>query len=194
MNQCDRPATLSEVGMADFNGKFDSARQDWETPPDIFEPLHAEFHFTLDAAASANNAKAAKFFDEHDDGLLQDWGREIVWLNPPYGEGAAKLSDWVEKSYRASLAGATVVLLIPARTNTNWFHDLCLDKGEVRFIRGRPRFIGCDHGLPWPLCVVIFRPRISSFAPRLSRVSSSADQMSLNLGDGTGRQDRESSI
>lgn len=153
--------------MANFANRFKSAKQDWETPMEVFDPLHAEFGFTLDAAASAENAKVARFFNAEDDGLSQDWGRETVWLNPPYGDNAAKLSDWVEKSYRASLLGATVVLLIPARTNTNWFHDLCLQRGEVRFVKGRPRFGDAEHGLPLPLCVVVFRPRISSFVPRL---------------------------
>lgn len=150
---------------------------------DVFQPLNAEFKFTLDAAASGENTKAAKFFDSSNDGLLQDWGSETVWLNPPYGDGAAKLSDWVQKAYRSSLRGATSVLLIPARTNTNWFHDLCLARGEVRFIRGRPRFGGADHGLPQPLCIVIFRPKIGSFEPRLSRQSAAIDQLSFEMVD-----------
>jgi len=163
-----------------FDGKFDSVKQDWETPAEVFDPLNEEFAFTLDAAASFENKRAAKFFDQDTDGLLQDWGTETVWLNPPYGDGAAKLSEWVEKSYRASLRGATVAMLIPARTNTNWFHDICLNKGEVRFIRGRPRFGPAEHGLPQPLCVVIFRPRIGGFEPRLTRKTpANADQLSF---------------
>lgn len=144
--------------MADLDGKFfESKRQDWETPQDLFAPLHAEFGFTLDAAASPPNAKAATYFTEDQDGLRQDWGRHVVWLNPPYGS-KSRLSDWVRKSYQASRAGATVVALIPARTNTVWFHDYCLGAAEVRFLKGRPKFVGCVHGLPFPLCLVIFRP------------------------------------
>lgn len=148
--------------MAGFAKKFESAKQDWTTPDDLFDPINAEFGFTLDAAADATNARAAQFFCAADDGLKQHWGRNVVWLNPPYGERAGKLSDWVKKSADAAAQGATVVMLIPARTNTNWFHDICLTYGEVRFIRGRPKFGGADHGLPQPLCFVIFRPRESS--------------------------------
>lgn len=144
--------------MAKFEGKFESARQDWETPDDFFAPINAEFGFTLDAAASDANKKVKRFFSEADDGLKQPWGKNVVWLNPPYGEGKKPISAWVEKAYQESLTGATTVMLIPARTNTNWFHDFCLGKGEVRFVRGRPKFGGATHGLPQPLCLVIFRP------------------------------------
>lgn len=144
--------------MATFTDKFKSIRQDWETPASVFSPLHVEFRFTLDAAANETNTKAPKFFNAEDDGLTQDWGTNHVWLNPPYGEGSARISSWVAKAHAASLLGATVVMLIPARTNTNWFHDFCLKYGEVRFIRGRPKFGGAAHGLPQPLCIVIFRP------------------------------------
>ena len=144
--------------MAGFAKKFESAKQDWTTPDDLFDPINAEFKFTLDAAADATNKRAEKFFCAADDGLRQDWGTHTVWLNPPYGERAGKLSDWIKKALAASRLGATVVMLIPARTNTNWFHDLCLKYGEVRFIKGRPKFGGADHGLPQPLCLIIFRP------------------------------------
>lgn len=154
--------------MASFVGKFDSAKQDWTTPDEVFNPLNAEFGFTLDAAASKENTKCKIFYDKELDGLRQDWGEHIVWLNPPYGDGASKIADWVRKSWRASRSGATVVMLIPARTNTSWFQDLCLDHGEVRFIRGRPKFGEAEHGLPQPLCIIIFRPsrhKIGSYRP-----------------------------
>ena len=145
--------------MASFVGKFESTKQEWTTPDELFNPLCLEFNFTLDAAADENNARAKSFFSSKDDGLQQDWGKNVVWLNPPYGEKTKKLSDWIKKSFLSSCNGATVVMLIPARTNTNWFHDICLKYGEVRFIKGRPKFGGADHGLPQPLCFVIFRPR-----------------------------------
>lgn len=141
--------------MAAFAGKFESSRQDWATPDSVFDPLAQEFEFTLDVAASADNAKAPNFYTEMDDGLSQPW-HGVCWCNPPYGAGSAPLSAWVRKAYEESRRGATVVMLIPARTNTNWFHDYCLAIGEVRFVRGRPKFGGADHGLPQPLCVVIF--------------------------------------
>lgn len=146
--------------VADFSDRFKSARQNWATPDDVFLPLAREFNFTLDAAASSDNARAVVFFDEAKDGLRQPWGDNVVWLNPPYGCKKSKTSDWVKKAYRESLSGATVVMLIPARTNTRWFHDYCLKHGEVRFICGRPKFGDADHGLPLPLCIVVFRPKV----------------------------------
>lgn len=142
--------------MASFKGKFESAKQDWETPLDLFNKMNDEFHFTLDAAASDANKKVNKFFSKEDNGLSKDWSNETVWLNPPYGDGKSRLIDWIKKSESERYNGATTVMLIPARTNTNWFHDICLKHGEVRFVRGRPKFGDADHGLPQPLCFVIF--------------------------------------
>jgi phage N-6-adenine-methyltransferase len=145
--------------MAKFDAnRFASRKQDWTTPDGLFEPLQAEFNFTLDAAASPENARAPLFFTANEDGLEQDWGHHTVWLNPPYGDGVGGLAAWVRKSADAAAKGATVVMLIPARTNTVWFHDYCLALAEVRFIKGRPKFGGAIHGLPQPLCLVIFRP------------------------------------
>jgi phage N-6-adenine-methyltransferase len=143
--------------VSGFTNKFVSTKQEWETPPEIFDPLHKEFGFSLDAAADTTNTKCKKFFTEQDDGMMKSWGRHTVWLNPPYGNPKYKMKDWVKRAYEQSIRGATVVMLIPARTNTVWFHDYCFRHGEVRFIKGRPKFIGCKHGLPWPLAVVIFR-------------------------------------
>lgn len=146
--------------MAGFAGKFDSVRQDWATPQELFDTVNAEFNFTLDAAASDDNTKVkSNYFTADDNALVQDWGNNVVWLNPPYGNKTGSLQEWVKKSHDASIKGATVVMLIPARTNTNWFHDICLAKGEVRFVRGRPKFGGATHGLPQPLCYIIFRSK-----------------------------------
>ena len=112
----------------------------------------------MDGAADKDNSKCKKFLSKEDDSLTCVWGGNVVWLNPPYGSKTSKLSDWIKKAYVESLSGTTVVCLIPARTNTNWFHDYCLKYGEVRFIKGRPKFGGATHGLPQPLCYVIFRP------------------------------------
>jgi phage N-6-adenine-methyltransferase len=141
--------------MAQFTTKFESKKQDWETPDEIFEPLDTEFGFTLDVCATEENAKCNVFFSEEDDGLTQDW-HGVCWMNPPFGVQG----KWVKKAYSESLKGTTVVCLLPARTNTNWFHDYCL-KGEVRFVRGRPKFKGAKYGLPQPLMVVIFRGKDS---------------------------------
>lgn len=138
--------------MAVLRNKFTSIREDWETPDSLFDPLNQEFSFTLDVCATPENAKCIEFFTKEHDGLLQPW-TGTCWMNPPFG----KQSRWVEKAYLESLRGCTVVCLLPSRTNTNWWHDYCM-KGEVRFIRGRPKFKGAKYGLPQPLAVVIFYP------------------------------------
>jgi len=145
--------------MASFNGKFESTKQDWETPVELFNEINDEFNFTLDAAASEENKKVDNFYSKEDDGLSRSWSKQVVWVNPPYGDRKYKIIDWIKKAASERLNGATTVMLIPARTNTNWFHDICLRHGEVRFIRGRPRFGGAQHGLPQPLCYVIFRAK-----------------------------------
>ena len=139
--------------MGNFdNNRFRSTNQEWGTPDEVFEPLNEEFGFTLDVAASQGNYKCARYWTKEDDALSLPWGDEVCWLNPPYRQ----VSVWIKKAFQESLSGATVVCLVQARTNTNWWHDYCM-KGEVRFIRGRPKFKGCKHGLPQPLAIVIFR-------------------------------------
>jgi phage N-6-adenine-methyltransferase len=140
------------MGNFDKN-RFKSTNQEWETPDSIFVPLDEEFHFTLDVAASNINTKCSKYFSEDRDGLYSPWQGEICWMNPPYNQ----VGKWIKKAYEeATQYGATVVCLVQSRTNTNWWHDYCM-KGEVRFIRGRPKFKGCVHGLPQPLAIVIFK-------------------------------------
>lgn len=124
---------------------------EFPTPPDFYHKLDSEFHFTLDPCATVENAKCQKFFTKADNGLAQDWGKEIVFMNPPYNT----VKDWIKKAYYSSLRGATVVCLIPSRTDTSWWHDYCM-KGEIRFIRGRLKFCGKDSA-PFPSAVIIFR-------------------------------------
>lgn len=139
--------------MAKFDTKFDSKRQDWETPDEIFKPLEDEFGIVIDVCASKQNKKCDLYYSIDGNGLLQDWTHwHACWMNPPFGEQG----KWVKKAYEESQRGATVICLLPSRTNTNWWHDYCM-KGEIRFIRGRPKFKGAKHGLPQPLSIVIFR-------------------------------------
>lgn len=139
---------------ADFKQRNVGAayRPDWETPPELFAKIDAEFHFTIDAAANARNTKCDWFLE---DGLEQSWGRNIVWLNPPYD---ATLAKWVAKASAEAKEGATVVCLIPARTDTRWWHQYVEGKAEVRFIKGRIRFVGAPFNAPFPSCLVVFRP------------------------------------
>lgn len=140
--------------MADLiESRFASKSVEYETPQDLFDRLHSEFCFTCDVASTDDNAKCAVHFTRSDDGLVQPW-RGVCWCNPPYGRDMPK---WVRKARQEAVHGfATTVMLIPARTNTSWWHDECM-RGEVRFIRGRPRFNNGKHGLPFPLAIVIFR-------------------------------------
>jgi site-specific DNA-methyltransferase (adenine-specific) len=124
--------------QAKNNGRYNGNGRLWETPPEVFEPLNAEFNFTLDACASADSAKCARYFDERADGLVQDWGTETVWMNPPYGR---EVYAWTRKARIASCAGALVVGLLPASTDLAWWHDDVVGLAEVRYIRGRVRFL-----------------------------------------------------
>lgn len=134
---------------------FSSARDDWETPQEFFKALDDEFHFTLDPCADDHNHKCERYFTIEQDGLSQSWAGETVFCNPPYGRA---ISRWVEKAYtEAAVNGALVVMLIPARTDTNTFHDYIYNRAEIRFVRGRLHFSGADRS-PFPSMIVIYRP------------------------------------
>ena len=134
---------------------FSSVKDDWETPQDLFDELDDEFHFTLDAASSDLNAKCEKHYTVEDDGLSQSWAGNNVFLNPPYGRN---MKDWMRKAYEESQAeNTTVVVLVPARTDTAWFHDYVYEKAELRFLRGRLKFGGCENSAPFPSLVVVYR-------------------------------------
>ena len=131
---------------------FSSASADWPTPQDFFDKLHAEFDFTLDPCSDEKNRKCEKFFTAADDGLAQAWdGR--VFMNPPYGRTIGK---WMRKAYESAQEDAEIVVcLVPARTDTAWWHDYAM-KGEIRFIRGRLKFGGHSNSAPFPNAVVVF--------------------------------------
>lgn len=133
---------------------FSSATDLWETPQDFFDRLNAEFHFTLDVCALPENAKCESYYTPQTDGLLQPW-TGVCWCNPPYGRTVAQ---WIKKAGDARKEGATVVMLLPARTDTKWFHNYILGKGEIRFVCGRLKFGKSKHGAPFPSMIVIFRP------------------------------------
>lgn len=133
---------------------FSSASHTWETPQDFFDKLNKEFGFELDVCASSENAKVSRFFDEDQDGLSQDWAPYVCWMNPPYGR---EIKKWMRKAYLESTKGAVVVCLVPARTDTAWWHDYAA-RGKTRFIRGRLKFSGSKNSAPFPSAVVVFRP------------------------------------
>jgi phage N-6-adenine-methyltransferase len=133
---------------------FSSETDDWATPMHLFRQLDYEFHFETDVCASPDNAKCEHFFTKEQDGLQQDW-LGTCWMNPPYGE---TINKWMQKAYESSQQGATVVCLVPARTDTAWWHDWAM-KGEIRFLRGRIKFGGAKDAAPFPSALVIFRGR-----------------------------------
>ena len=134
-------------------GLFSSNTELWATPQAFYDQLNQEFGFTLDPCALPDNAKCAKFFTPEDDGLAQDWSGERVFCNPPYGR---KIAAWVKKCHDEAQKGAFVVMLIPARTDTSYFHDYIYHKAEIRFVRGRLKFGNAEQGAPFPSMVVIY--------------------------------------
>lgn len=142
--------------MSRMSVHFSSETDLWETPQATFDALNMEFGgFTLDVCAIQSNAKCIRFFSPEQNGLEQGWNG-TCWMNPPYGRG---IGAWVKKAYESSLLGATVVCLLPARTDTAWWHDYC-QLGEVRFIRGRLKFGGHKNNAPFPSAVVIFKEQL----------------------------------
>lgn len=139
---------------------FSSATDDWATPQAFFDKCAAEFGpFDLDCCASTENTKVpGSFFGKEDDGLSKMWFGK-VWMNPPYGR---TIGQWMAKAYEITTTlhpdAEIVVCLVPARTDTAWWHDYAA-KGEVRFIRGRLRFGGHKNSAPFPSALVIFRAK-----------------------------------
>lgn len=130
----------------------------WSTPQAFFDQLNAEFHFTLDACASLENAKCPAFYTESDDALLQPWSGS-VFVNPPYGR---QIGQWITKAIAESRRGATVVCLLPARTDTAWWQECLLYASRIDFLRGRLSFVdenGRQGRCPFPSVVVVFKPK-----------------------------------
>lgn len=141
--------------MADIKVCYSSKSEEWATPLDLFRRLDDEFHFDLDPCCTPQNAKCGRYFTSKDDGLIQDWGGARVFCNPPYGR---KLGKWVEKCYNESRKPDTlVVMLIPARTDTSYFHRFIYHHArEIRFLQGRLHFNESKQGAPFPSMVVVF--------------------------------------
>jgi len=134
---------------------FSSKTNEWSTPQKFFDELNKEFNFTLDPCATKENAKCKKFYTEKDNGLIQDWSRERIFCNPPYG---SCLKDWVKKCYEIAQDETLVVLLIPARTDTKYFHQYIYKQKnvEIRFIKGRLKFGDSKNSAPFPSMLVIY--------------------------------------
>ena len=130
---------------------------EWGTPQETFDMLNEEFNFTLDPCASHLNHKCTKYYTIEEDGLSMSWAGECVFMNPPYGNDAAK---WIAKAYFESQYAEIIVALLPARTDTRWFHDYVYHKSEIRFIKGRLKFVGPDGTTgtaTFPSMIIVWR-------------------------------------
>lgn len=135
---------------------FSSKSDMWETPQYLFDRLDRKFHFDIDVCATEENAKCKRYYTKEQDGLSQEW-KGICWCNPPYGREIIK---WVRKASISAKNGATIVMLIPARTDTKWFHEYIYKKENVniKFIRGRLKFGTAQNAAPFPSMLVLFKP------------------------------------
>ncbi len=143
---------------------FSSKSNYWRTPLELFNKLNKEFHFDVDAAANKENALCERYFSEQDSALDKNWidYGKTFWLNSPYGR---EIGSFIKKAYEESVKGATVVLLIPARTCSKYWYNYCA-KGEVRFIKGRLKFYNpatpeINAPAPFPSAIVIFKPNMT---------------------------------
>ena len=132
---------------------FSSKDQTWETPQNLFDKLDKEFNFTLDVCATDETAKCNNYFTPKENGLIQEW-RGNCWMNPPYGR---EIGIWIKKAWKESKKGAKVVCLIPARTDTKYWHEYIFTyAAEIRFIKGRIKFGNSKNSAPFPSALVIF--------------------------------------
>jgi phage N-6-adenine-methyltransferase len=160
----------SEDQWCDMDNRvhFSSATDLWATPWLLFRVLDAKFRFTCDVCALPENAKCKRFYTPDEDGLAQRW-TGVCWMNPPYGREVGK---WIRKAYESAASGdATVVCLIPARTDTSYWHDFVMRASEVWLVAGRIRFGDAKSGAPFPSAIVVFRPGELDEVPTLKGFS-----------------------
>lgn len=136
--------------MAISKALYSSESEMWETPQDLFDRLDKEFHFTVDVCALDSNTKCASFYSPDQDGLKQKW-EGVCWMNPPYGRN---IGEWMKKALESE---ATVVCLVPARTDTKWWHDYAMKASEIRFVKGRLKFGDSKNSAPFPSAIIVFR-------------------------------------
>lgn len=135
---CSSNGAVIAVAKTRNNGRYNGNGREWGTPPEVFGPLHAEFGFTVDVCATSANHKLPRYWTEQDNSLARSWIGERCWMNPPYGR---EIYAWTRKAREESKAGALVVGLLPASCDLSWWHEDVIDHAEVRYIRGRVRFL-----------------------------------------------------
>lgn len=139
--------------LSDRHALYSKKSDEWDTPKALYETLDAEFNFNLDPCSTDENHKCDRYFTKEQDGLKMPWGGSRVYCNPPY----SNISAWVEKAFRESKNDNTlVVMLLPSRTDTRYFHNFIYNRAEIRFVKGRIKFSDKDNA-PFPSMVVIFR-------------------------------------
>ncbi len=145
--------------MPSNNVHFSSQSSDWETPSDFFNRLRGEFRFTLDVCATDENAKCTAYYTEEHNALTKRWYRAVAphcwaWMNPPYGR---EIKHWVQKAALQNALGLSIVCLLPARTDTKWFHDHVFGTcQELRLVKGRLKFGSHRNSAPFPSMVAIY--------------------------------------
>jgi len=175
-----KTTTSSQFGP---NVHFSSKSDEWSTPWTLYRRLDEEFHFTLDVAATAQNAKCARYFTREDDGLSQSWKGERVFCNPPYGRMNVR---WWQKMDECD--AELCVALLPARTDTRCFHEHVLGRAEIRFVRGRIHFNGSKTAAPFPSIISIWRRgslvgQAAEHASRFSSVTYAANAKFARISD-----------
>lgn len=157
---------------------FSSKSDEWETPQELFDELNKEFNFTLDPCATDENHKCEKYYTIKEDGLIQDWSGEVVFVNPPYGRA---IKMWVKKCHDEYVNNNTVVvMLIPSRTDTIWQHKYIFKEAKaICFIKGRLKFINRafpslnkkgDYNIssaPFPSQIVVFANEVKESTIKL---------------------------
>jgi len=146
---------------------FSSSSTECETPQDFFDGLDEIYHFDLDAAATPQNTKCDRFYTKEDNALTQRWEGN-VWCNPPYGR---EIGAFVRKAYREAELGALVVMLLPARTDTRWWHDYIMKAREIYFVKGRLKFSGSANSAPFPSAVAVFHNGAPPHGPRVYSIN-----------------------
>jgi site-specific DNA-methyltransferase (adenine-specific) len=131
---------------------FQSNTPEWSTQQNLYDELNKKYKFTLDPCCTKENAKCKKFYTKKENGLVQSWKGERVFMNPPYGR---VIGQWIKKAVESE--AKFVVCLLPARTDTKWFHDYLYKKHEIHFIKGRLKFGGCKNSAPFPSMIVIIK-------------------------------------
>ena len=134
---------------------YSSKNQEWETPQEFFDKLNKEFNFSVDVCATVSNTKCGFYYNKERDALSLEWPSATIWMNPPYGR---EIGKWVKRAYESAMTSPSpVVCLLPARTDTKWWHEYVMQADEIRFVQGRLTFSDADSPAPFPSCVVVFR-------------------------------------